>query len=143
MSKCMEELTSQYPVISTIFFICLAFAVIYLMSFFSGWRYLAKTYSYVGESKGVTTRMRSVKMGSYFYSNCVTLGLDNEYAYFSLFFPFSIGHAPLKIPYKDIIASSSTGSLDNLLSFEVNDWSIKLPKLEVEKMTKASNGAWG
>ncbi|WP_157043407.1 hypothetical protein [Paraglaciecola sp. T6c] len=138
----MEELISQYPFLSTIFFICIACASMYLMSIFSGWRYLANTYGYTGKNRGIATRMRTVKMGTYFYSNCVTLGLDNEYVYFSLFFPFSIGHTPLKIPYKDIISATSTGSLDNLLSFEINDLNIKLPKMEVEKMIKASGGTW-
>ena len=80
-------------------------AAMYFTAKLTGWQDLARSYRSQQPFRGKKWHCQSARMRSGSnYDNCLTVGVDEQGLYLSPFFPFSIGHAPLFIPWGDLTA---------------------------------------
>ncbi|MGA1825839.1 MAG: hypothetical protein ACMUIP_14385 [bacterium] len=81
----------------------------YTISFF-GWFWLARKYKalspFIGKKWGFQSAIVGIGMN---YNSCLTIGANTEGIYFSISFPFRIGHPPLFIPWDEISAEEKQG----------------------------------
>ena len=85
-----------------ILFVLVGGFVIFLLVMLGDWRRLAKHYRARQMPEGEEFRFQSAAVGMVSYGNILTVGLSGEGLYLALFFPFSIMHPPLLIPWHEI-----------------------------------------
>lgn len=85
-------------------FFILGFAclLLYIISFLSGWRRLARLYPAYNPPDGTRFRFKSGKVGWAGYNNCLTYCAGFSGLYMAVFPLFSFGHHPLLIPWGEI-----------------------------------------
>jgi len=94
----------------------------YLISYMSGWRYLARVYRASQPFLGGRWRPWAASMRwGVNYNGLLALGADSQGMHMSVFFLFRIGHPPLFIPWPDISASP------------LRSWWFRMARLEFEK----------
>ncbi|MDO8804124.1 MAG: hypothetical protein Q7R35_06820 [Elusimicrobiota bacterium] len=76
--------------------------VLYLISFASGWRRLARLYPAYNPPDGTRLRFQSGKVGWAAYNNCLTYCAGFSGLYMAVFPLLSFGHRPLLIPWGEI-----------------------------------------
>lgn len=79
-------------------------SILYLISFLSGWRKLARLYPAYNPPDGTRFRFQSGKVGWAGYNNCLTYCVGFSGLYIAVFPLFSFGHHPLLIPWGEIRA---------------------------------------
>lgn len=73
---------------------------LWLLATTGGWRRLARTYPARGIPEGRASSMQSAQLGGWCgYNGCLNMVVAAEGLYLVPFFPFSIGHPPLFIPW--------------------------------------------
>ena len=94
----------------------------HLVSYMSGWRYLAEVYRAGQPHMGERLRPWAASMRwKVNYNGLLILGADSQGLHVSVFFLFRIGHSPLFIPWTDISATP------------MRMWWFKMAKLEFDK----------
>ena len=91
------------PAFLPLFFIAWWCFILYLISFFGGWRQLAGNYRQDGYFQGHTWRFQTISMRWWTgYGGCVHIGANRDGLRLSVSFLFRPGHPALFIPWKDI-----------------------------------------
>lgn len=103
-----------------------------LLSSLGDWRRLAKSFRAQHKPDGKTFTFRSAAVGMVSYGNILTICISDEGLYLGLFFPFSILHPPLLIPWKEITAVREKNTLSQRryrISIGSPEWaSLTLPE---------------
>jgi hypothetical protein len=125
-------------------FISLWCFVIWLVSRLSGWHQLAQRYGVHRPFDGKRWHMQSIGMRYLSnYSNIITMGAGEQGIFFSILFPFGVGHAPLFIPWENITVTSKKWFFEDAacLTFEgVEGVYILLPRFLFAKLKEYSGG---
>jgi len=78
-----------------------------LISFFSGWIFLAEQYRYSGQEITQKKYFQGAAMRWWMgYNGCLTVGANREGVYMSVWLLFRSGHPPLFIPWEDVSVQS-------------------------------------
>ena len=94
----------------------------YLISYMSGWRYLAQAYRTRQPFLGGRLRPWAASMRwGVNYNGLLALGADSQGMHVSVFFVFRIAHPPLFIPWTEISATP------------MRTWWFKMVRMEFEK----------
>jgi hypothetical protein len=72
-----------------------------LFPLFSGWRFLAQRYQ-TSELPGELQSFQSGRVGLVAFKSVLNVGTSDRGLYLSVFFPFSLAHPPLLIPWSEI-----------------------------------------
>ena len=75
-----------------------------MISSYGGWRDLSAKYRATRPFYGKTFRFQSARMLGllFYYTSCLTFGVNDDGLHLSISFPFFVGHPPIFIPWKDI-----------------------------------------
>ena len=85
-----------------LFYVVMWYGVLRLIAFLTGWTRLAEQYPGVSTPTGERVRASTLGVGWGSYNNCVRFVADEEGLHISLWRIFSIGHAPLFIPWSEM-----------------------------------------
>ena len=111
----------QYlPIIFPIFFVCMWVTVSYVLGFIGGWHELAQRFRLQSSFRGLSWTMQSARMrllGG--YSNCITVGCNDDGLYLAMLFFFRVGHPPLLIPWNEVSVSREKGILFRYVNFRL------------------------
>jgi hypothetical protein len=106
------------------------YAMGYLVARTTGWKRLADAFpAGAREPRGENWRFQCLRFNKWGnYNNCVTIAADPEGLHLRMWWPFSNGHAPVFIPWREIArASEERRLLWRGIAFEM----AKLPGLKV------------
>jgi hypothetical protein len=79
--------------------------IVLALSFLGGWRRLGSHYAVGTSFNGRRFHFQSLQLRGWCgYNGCITAGSDAFHLYFSVWFPFRLGHPPLLIPWNDVRA---------------------------------------
>lgn len=118
--------------------------IIFLLGRIGGWASLASHYGYSGSSNGPgksqLRRFRSLSLVRLRllpcnYGNIINMSVDDQALYISTMKVFSIGHSPLRIPFRDITLSHKKVFFVNVARLHVS----KMPELEIRMAAKDIN----
>jgi hypothetical protein len=85
-----------------LFYVVMWYGVLRLIAFLTGWTRFAERYPGVSTPTGERVRASTLGVGWGSYNNCVRFVADEEGLHISLWRIFSIGHAPLFIPWSEM-----------------------------------------
>jgi hypothetical protein len=90
------------PYLFIIYFVMMWFAVLLILSYWSGWSELAQNYPYQGQPILKKKHFQWLNMRGVSYKGCITIGGNEQGLYISVMYLFSFGAPSLFIPWQDI-----------------------------------------
>jgi hypothetical protein len=111
------EWHAQTPLAFILFFLLLWSGISLGLARAGGWGRLAEPYRSEGDFEGTRWILRSARLGSVNYANCLTFGVNERGLYISVLFPFCLAHPPLFIPWHDVGAEERRGWFFEYLDF--------------------------
>jgi hypothetical protein len=105
-----------FPVVFVALWVGLWIGVFHVIALWGGWKTLAESYASGSDpsdaavaAAGERFRMRSARFrAGCSYSHCITFAATPWGLHLSLPFPFSFGHAPLRLPWSELRAREET-----------------------------------
>jgi hypothetical protein len=124
-----------------LFFLCLFLGVNYALSKAAGWHSLKKYYESPDPFQGKTFNFITGKLGATYYRSSLIIGLNEQYLFLGVSFPFNFSSPNLQIPIQDIeIKVVKTGLFGSVLfKFKKYDKVVlKVSHRTVVKLEKSS-----
>jgi len=108
---------AHVEILSVVGFVALWVGIVWLVSFFSGWRVLAAAYPCVRTFPSAAWRFRTLGMRWANYGCCVTLGADATDLCVRVLWIFRPGHAAFCVPWQDVRVEEQERTFMGLLPF--------------------------
>ena len=101
--KSNSAMNPTNPQIFFLIFVCLWFAVSFVIAQLSGWAQLSRYYRSETQFEGEPWKFRSCQARwMTHYNNCITVGANAQGLYVAIFLLFRSGHPPLLVPWHNI-----------------------------------------
>ena|ERR1700752_3227997 len=134
------EWHAKTPLEFILFFSLLWSGVSVVLARIGGWGRLAETYRSEGDFEGRRWKLRSAKVGSVDYANCLTFGVNERGLYMGVLLPFRLAHPPLFIPWSDVGVEERRGWFFEYLDFrfaQAPDTRVRVSKRLGESLLNA------
>lgn len=116
----------------------------YLLSYLSGWRFLAQAYRATQPFSGRVVRPWAASMRwGVNYNGLIAIGMNSMGIHLSAFFLFRVGHPPIFIPWSEISASRQRRWWFKLIRLQFERYPstyLLIPLNVAEKLSRESGG---